>query len=262
MIKTIKDWMFSFLVLLVSVTLLSGCALWNKAWTNTYEEDYTKTHKEFLDYTLGDWKILKSEKGHYTSKNENEMGRNYLSWNIQYSDQNGDVLTLHLENDKDMGENLIKHTENLLKQEFEKEIGEPTFFYLGDPYLTTSWSDSTKAYREHPEKLTENYKDVFKFQDFTPERPFENSPVYLSIGFDYKNSQLTDNEKVAKWDETRTKMLKIAPHINMKVELEVNDSLTKYLYYVDGENVGEVDYEKYLRTKYPQFDETDLAKDK
>ncbi len=261
MSKFKNKWLISITVLTISIFILSGCNI-SDLWTNKYEEDYTQTYKELLDYTLGDWKVIKSEKAHYTSKNENEMSKDYITWDIQYKDKSGKEQILHLRNDYDMGENLIDHTEKLLKNEFEKEIEKPQVFYLRDPYLITSWSDSTKSYREHPEVLTENYKDSFKFNDFSFNTPFKNSPIYLSLHFDYKDDNLTDVEKVKKWEETRNKILTLSPNINMKVDIKVNETLKVSLLYVKGEDVGKVDYETFIRNEYRQFNETDLVKEK
>jgi hypothetical protein len=84
--------LFKKLSLFMFIFLLSGCA------TLSQDEDYTKLYKDYFDYTLGDWTVVKS--GHDMKQSDYffEFNEKYKTWVISYIDNKGSERLLNLDN--------------------------------------------------------------------------------------------------------------------------------------------------------------------
>ncbi len=261
--NTMKKLSALFLVLII----LSGC-------TREFTEDYTVKYKDFLDYTLGDWTVLNTSNEHNKAIAAGDYNENFIAWEIAYEDNEGNKQIFHMENDDPLLNSIGPHLNALYTKKIRAIVGDaPESIYLNNSNLSGSMMNI--AYDENPDKLFENYKDIYKFKDITLQSVFDNSPLYLIVNFDFPEA-LTDGEELKIVNETKEKILASVPNVNMMIKRFEGGKV--FDYYINGEKIfleehalyaeyvekGIGDkylFEEILRNTVPHFDIEFLVED-
>ncbi|HYK72989.1 MAG TPA: hypothetical protein VEV44_07640 [Pseudoneobacillus sp.] len=219
------------------ILFITSCILVIGGCSTEYTEDYTKDYGTFLDEVLGDWKVVSTKKEHYTSKNENELSKDYVTWDIAYIDKNGSEKILQLKNDEPIAYYLVQHLGELFESEFKKEFTEIEQVSLIDNNVVKE-----ERYYDVLEELPVNANNLFAYRDFTLKKPFETSNFYVFVDFNFNDKNLSKDEQIEMWLEKEKKILEIIPNIHMISSLEVDASKGEIYknFYIAGEKV-EVD---------------------
>lgn len=249
------------------IFLLSGC-------TRDFKEDYTVKYKDFLDYTLGDWTVVKKSKEHNKAIAAGDYNENFIAWEIAYKDNEGNDQTFYMENNDPLMNSIRRHLSAVHSGKIRDIVGDaPKSIYLKDSNLSGTMMNI--AYAENPDKLYENYKDIYKFKDFTLRSVFENSPLYLMVYFDFPEA-MTDEEELKIVKETEDKILASVPNVNMMIKRLEGGKV--FDYYLNGEKIILEEHELYaeyqekeigdqylfeeiLRNAVPHFDIEYLVED-
>lgn len=229
------------------IFLLSGC-------TRDFTEDYTVKYKDFLDYTLGDWKVVKKSEEHNKAIAAGDYNENFIAWEIAYKDNEGNEQILHMENDDPLMNSIGPHLSALYSKKIRDIVGTaPKSIYLYNSNLSGTMMNI--AYDENPDKLYENYKDIYKFKNITLQSIFENSPLYLVVHFGFPEA-MTDEEELTIVNETKEKILSSVPNVNMMIKRFEGGKV--FDYYINGEKIILEENELYAEYQEKEIGDTYL----
>ncbi|ALC91882.1 hypothetical protein AM500_20375 [Bacillus sp. FJAT-18017] len=239
--------------------ILSGC-------TTTYDEDYTKTHKQMLDHFLGDWTVENTQEEFQPASEALEDDEEYISWDIRYKASGGKEQTFHIVNNEGILYSLHRHLLTLYFSELRNEVGTIPDATLDLVDAHQAATINQLAYEQNPDKVLENYKDVYDFKNFQLQNAHSNSGYYFSLSVD----------DPASLEAMEAKILSIIPNLNMVTKQR--GTTTIFNYYINGKNITLSEhpsydystmesmqeihiYEELLRKGTPHYNIEDLYKE-
>ncbi|WP_044642635.1 hypothetical protein [Risungbinella massiliensis] len=235
-----QTFIFKGFVSILIMFLLTGC------YAQKHEEDYTKIYKQFLNYTLGEWKVVHSGE---------EIAESYMpqikykTWEIVYTDKNGAEQKILIDNLHPISRSLERHLDQVYIKELFKKVTDLPSTYLSDAQIEHQ-TTSELAYEQNPDKFFDNYKDIYKFKEWSLQSVYENSAMYLTVYYDLRDDKsLTKEEKIAKMEEKEKDILELIPNINLKIEVNEYDGDFVAHYYMNGKRVNPEEQEGYEKLK-------------
>lgn len=193
-------------IFIVFLTMLFGCS-------NSKDSDYVKKYGDYLDYSLGDWKVI-SEKQGKSAGFGGAFSTKFNSWKIEYSSSDNKKRELYLDNftgtsnnEKTFGSWINKHAEDVVDSELENEILKKYFKEdeIGTDYRQNSSQTSAFFLLDNaidPVKKEEYFKQItstgagIKLNEITAKTLFENNPNYIIRFVIYTNVTEEKSRKV------------------------------------------------------------------
>jgi hypothetical protein len=205
--------LFGFIVFL---TMLIGCG-------NSKGSNYVNNYGDYLDYSLGDWKVVSENQGK-SGGFGGAFSKKFNSWEIEYSSSDNKKRVLYLDNftgtsnnEKTFGSWINKHAEDIVDSGLENEILRKYFKEeeIGTDYRQNSSQTSTFFLLDNaigPVKKEEYFKQIIKpgsgikLNELTAKNLFENNPDYIIRFVIYTN--ITEEKSREVLQNTRDLVIK------------------------------------------------------
>lgn len=190
MCKGNKNEKIPLFIFIVFLTTLFACS-------NSDDADYVSKYGDYLDYSLGDWRVLSKEQSKSVGFGSPAFSTKFIRWEIEYSRSDNEERVLYLDNftgtsnEKEIfGYWINKHAEAIVDSELENEILKKYFTEEEIGFNYRENSSQTSAffgldYAIDPMKKEEYYKQItqpgtgIKLNEVNAKTLFERNPNYI-----------------------------------------------------------------------------------